>query len=69
MAPALEIVASEKNGAAIFELHTQREATEWLDCSSSTILNFVVYQTPEILVKSMLTVGCRRPGNGQEDDH
>ena len=47
LAPALEIVASEKNGAVVFELHTQREAAEWLDCSSSTILNFVLDELPK----------------------
>ena len=36
LAPTLETVASERNGAVVFELHTQREATEWSDC----FLNF-----------------------------
>ena len=29
LASTLEFVASERNGAVVFELHTQREATEW----------------------------------------
>ena len=29
LASTLEFVASERNEAVVFELHTQREATEW----------------------------------------
>ena len=40
LAPTLEFVVRLEKNKQLFELDAQREATEWSDCSTSSILNF-----------------------------
>ena len=51
LASAQDSVVRLEKKKQLFELDAQREGTEWLDCSTSSILNCCCQRTPEIPVK------------------
>ena len=51
LASAQDSVVRLEKKQQLFELDTQREATEWFDCSTSSIFKLLLSATPEIPVK------------------
>ena len=59
----------KKKKQQLFELDThlwQQFRHGWW---TSLIFECCIQQSPGFLVKTIITVGSHRPGNGQEDDH